>query len=144
MNNKPEISYRPCADLLWSAQLTYKNMQPFYRQHGVEWDQQKILEQITPLQNFDILQDGVVVGAMRLSTDSTCLMVRDLQVCDSCQNQGIGALALSEAARVATEAQLNSLQLKVFRISPAHRLYLRCGFDITDTDDKFYYMAKTL
>ncbi|GLX83698.1 GNAT family N-acetyltransferase [Thalassotalea eurytherma] len=137
-------SYQPCRDLSESAGITYNNMHSYYAHYGVDWEQPKILEQISELDNWDILSDGEVIGAFRLAFDSSTCYLRDLQVCQNFQNQGIGAVALAEAIRLAKRQGATKLKLKVFKISPAYRLYIRSGFTCNNEDERFYYMAHNI
>ena len=119
-------------------------MLSYYAQYSVDWEQPKILEQISDLDNWDILSDGEVIGAIRLAFNSNTCYLRDLQVCQNFQNQGIGALALAEAIRLAKSQGATKLKLKVFKISPAYRLYTRSGFTLINEDERFYYMAHNI
>lgn len=136
--------YQPTAELMASAQLTYTNMRGYYEHYGIDWQQLKICEQISDLENWDVLLNGYVVGAMRLAFDDEGCYIRDLQVDAAFQNMGIGAAAISECSRLAVLRGAIQLRLRVFKISPAHKLYIRSGFSIDKEDDRFYYMCKSL
>lgn len=88
--------------------------------------------------------NGDLVGAMRLAFDDEGCYIRDLQVDAAFQNMGIGAAAISECSRLAVHRGAMQLRLRVFKISPAHKLYTRSGFSIDKEDDRFYYMSKSL
>ncbi|WP_202862805.1 GNAT family N-acetyltransferase [Microbulbifer sp. A4B17] len=88
------ISYQRCSDLSKSAEMTYRNMRPYYEYHSVDWDQAKILEQIADLDNWDILYEGEVIGALRLAFDGHECYLRDLQVSEEFQSKGIGTEAI--------------------------------------------------
>jgi GNAT superfamily N-acetyltransferase len=60
------------------------------------------------------------------------------------QNKGIGAHALAESLRLAKQSNAKKLSLKVFKISPAQRLYKREGFILVSEDERFYYMEKEI
>lgn len=138
------ISYHPTANLSDSAAITYNNMRSYYEHYGVDWQQPKIQAQIAELENWDILFDGLVVGAIRLAYDRDGCYIRDLQVSQQYQNKGIGAAALSECERLASKLEAKQLRLRVFKISPAYHLYQRVGFVIDKEEDRFYYMSKNL
>ena len=138
------VSYQQTEDLAFSAEITYANMRSYYEHYSVDWDCSKIEDQIQDLANFDILVNGEVVGAIRLTFDNDGCYVRDLQVSERYQNKGIGALALSECERLAIESGANRLKLRVFKISPAFHLYERVGFVIDNADDRFYSMSRTI
>jgi GNAT superfamily N-acetyltransferase len=138
------ISYQPAGDLSKSAEITYDNMRTYYTHFSVDWKQPKILEQIISLDNWDILFDGELIGALRLSFDSDGCYLRDLQVRSLFQNKGIGAKALAESLRLAQKSGAKKLNLRVFKISPAHHLYKRKGFIVVREDERFYYMEKEI
>ena len=134
------ISFKLTQDLSKSAAITYDNMRSYYEHYGVGWQESKILEQIVDLDNWDILCDGQLIGALRLSFDADSCWLRDLQIIKDFQNKGIGGAVLAEAKRRAEESGAYRLMLKVFKISPAYRLYDKFGFTLTNEDDRFYYM----
>ena len=135
------ITYQLSRDLTQSAQFTIDNMRTYYDYHSVDWDREAIEEQITQLENWDILLDGLTVGAVRLEYDDDGCQIRDIQVSQQHQNKGIGAVALEECKRLAKNAGVTTLRLRVFKISPAYNLYIRNGFVVYDDDEKFYYMV---
>ena len=146
------ISYQLTADLLVSADITYNNMRAYYQHYGVNWQQSQIKEKIVDLENWDILYNASVVGAIRLAFEDNACYIRDLQVNETFQNNGIGAAAIAECERLAINAGVNTLKLRVFKISPAYNLYKRNGFE-TDSysktindkeDDNFFYMSKEI
>ena len=63
------ILYQSTRDLSASAQITYNNMRTYYEHYAVNWEQPTIVEQITGLENWDIVCDGEVVGAIRLARE---------------------------------------------------------------------------
>lgn len=138
------ITYQPCRDLQASAKLTYHNMQMYYEKYAPEWDDVKVYEQISHLENLDILDGDQIVGAIRIFFDSKCCYLRDLQVCAVRQNNGIGAKAIAHVCKLAAQGGANLLALKVFKVSPASRLYVREGFATVNEDERFYYMEKRL
>jgi GNAT superfamily N-acetyltransferase len=138
------ISYQPASDLSKSAEITYNNMRSYYEHYLVDWEQPKILEKILSLDNWDILSEGEVVGAIRLSFDSDECYLRDLQVSEKFRNKGIGAAALVESTRLAQASGVRKLTLRVFKISPAHHLYKRNGFRLVSEDERFYYMEQAI
>ena len=138
------IVYQPSRDLSASAQITYNNMCRYYKHYAVDWAVTTILEQITELDNWDILSDGEVIGAIRLAWDNDECYLRDLQVSSLYQNQGIGVQAVAESVRLAREYGVKKLRLRVFKISPAYHLYTRCGFTIASEDERFFNMVQNI
>jgi len=138
------VTYQKTEDLSASAKITYLNMSSYYERYSVDWDCEKIEQQIRDLVNFDILLNGETVGAIRLAFDKDGCYIRDLQVSEQFQSKGIGALALAECERLAIESGVNTLKLRVFKISPAFHLYKRVGFVVDHSDDRFYNMSRTI
>ncbi|WP_232613320.1 GNAT family N-acetyltransferase [Photobacterium carnosum] len=85
------IVYQLTRDVSTSTQITYNNMRTYYEYYAVDWALPTIVEQITGLDNWDILSDGDVIGAICLAWDNDECYLRDLQVSSQYQNQGIGA-----------------------------------------------------
>lgn len=119
-------------------------MSQHYDQTSVGWDLAKIKEQIAGLENWDILFDGKIIGAIRLAYDDEGCYLRDLQVGEEYQNKGIGAVALGACEQFAINSGAGHLRLRVLKISPAFNLYKRHGFNVSKQDDKFYYMEKVI
>ena len=138
------VTFRPAKDLAKTASFTLTNMQPYYEQYSVDWDEVKIEKMTQELVNFDILYLEKLVGVIRLSFDSGECWLRDLQVEQCYQNRGIGSIALAEAERQAKEHCSHILKLRVFKNSPAVHLYKRQGFGLTSEDDRFYYMSRAV
>ncbi len=138
------ISYQKTQDLVQSAKITYENMHSHYTHYAVDWDASNISKKIVDLDNWDILYDGKVVGAIRLEFDDEGCCLRDLQISKDFQNKGIGLSALSKVEKLAKECNKSQVRLKVFKISPAYKLYTRFGFKLDKEDDRFFYMSKTI
>lgn len=138
------VTFRLSKDLAKAAHFTLSNMQPYYEQFSVDWDEAQIEKMTQELVNFDILFEGKLVGVIRLSFDIEGCWLRDLQVDERYQNRGIGSIALAEAERLAKEHCCHILKLRVFKNSPAVHLYKRQGFGLTNEDERFYYMGRTL
>lgn len=63
------VIFRPAKDLAKAAHFTLSNMQPYYKQHSVDWDETQIEKMTQELVNFDILFEEKLVGVLRLSFD---------------------------------------------------------------------------
>ncbi|MCP1338026.1 GNAT family N-acetyltransferase [Idiomarina sp. M1R2S28] len=135
------ITFRPAKNLASAAELTLANMRSYYEQYSVEWDSVQIEKMTRELVNFDILFEGEPVGVIRLSFDDDGCQLQDLQVDERYQGRGIGSQALAQAEKLAREEKVNTLRLKVFKNSPAVRLYQRTGFSVSSEDERFYYMV---
>ncbi len=135
------ITFVATENLHRAARFTYENMRVYYKQFAPDWDVAKVLEVTQELENLDIVFQQEVVGVMRLATGDEGYILRDLQVLPTFQNRGIGKAAVKEAKRRAANANVNTLTLRVLKISPAITLYTRNGFTIRSEDERFYHMA---
>nr|WP_255589807.1 GNAT family N-acetyltransferase [Marinicella sp. NBU2979] len=117
-------------------------MRVYYEKFAPDWDEAMIRGQIANLENWDILDNDEVVGALRIEFDNQCCVIRDLQVLSVRQNQGLGAQAIEYAGKQAVKNSATTLALRVLKVSPACRLYHRAGFATISEDERFYYMEK--
>lgn len=138
------ITFKPATNLAKAARYTLTNMQPYYQQYSVEWDEAQIEKMTEDLINFDIFSEGEAVGVIRLQFDSEGCYLRDLQVDHNYQNRGIGSEAIAEAVRLSKAHGSHLLKLRVFKNSPAVQLYKRQGFSVTSEDERFYYMRRAI
>ena len=138
------ITYQPTVDIEKSARFTLDNMSTYYQKYGVNWDLAKIVEQVSELDNKDIVCEGEIIGVLRVSVDGEDFHIRDIQIASHYQNKGIGEQVLAHALELAKGYDTGALKLKVFKVSPAHRLYKRNGFELVSEDDRFYYMSKNV
>ncbi|MCL1137508.1 GNAT family N-acetyltransferase [Shewanella pneumatophori] len=134
------IELSTAKDLAGAAELTLTNMQPYYKKYRLDWDSTTILTMTKDLNNLQISLDGEVVGILRLSVAANVCQLRDLQIDSHFQNRGIGKQVLMEVVRIAEHASLKCIELKVFQLSPAVRLYQRFGFSVQQQDERFFYM----
>jgi GNAT superfamily N-acetyltransferase len=134
------LSLRASQDLLSAAELTLRNMQPYYDKYQVDWDIVQIVELTQSLTNYDLFDKDNRVGIMRLSFENHCCQLRDLQIEAQQQGRGFGSAAIAEAKGIAEQQGLFKIELKVFQCSPAYKLYVRFGFRMVREDQRFCYM----
>ena len=128
-------------DLDSSAQLTLGNMQVYYDMYDVDWGISDVRIAISNLDNYDVVLNGEVIGAIRLAYETDRCLLRDIQIKATHQSKGFGALVIAKVVELAEEKQLSYVDLRVFKRSPAYRLYDRLGFVVEGEDDKFYQMT---
>jgi len=131
-------------DLASSAKITLTNMQTYYDMYDVDWGLSDVHSAIEELENLDVYDAGGQVGVVRLAYTGNSCLLRDIQVVPSHQNKGLGALIIARVAELAKRKQMAFIDLRVFKLSPACRLYKRLGFVIESEDDKFYQMRLAL
>lgn len=139
-----KIRFRRSKNLSDAAFITFSNMRSYYERYNVEWDAQQIEDQTRDLENYDILLGEEIAGVFRLQYHHECCYLRDVQVKSAFQNQGVGKFVLEEAKRLTKAAKLQTLKLRVFKISPAVELYKRNGFVEESNDERFFNLVADL
>lgn len=134
------ISFQHSLNLLSAAELTYQNMETYYRKYSVGWDPQLIRSKTENLENYDILDGQTLLGVIRFQFENEFCYIRDIQIYAAHRNKGVGATVLEMAKCYALEKNVSTIKLRVFKISPAVRLYERNGYKIINEDDRFYCM----
>ncbi|CCQ09877.1 GCN5-related N-acetyltransferase [Pseudoalteromonas luteoviolacea B = ATCC 29581] len=137
------ITIKLSTDLYQAASITLENMRKFYEKYKVDWNVEQIAGMTRTLNNYDLYLNDNLVGIMRISFDNQQCQLRDLQIIEGYKNQGCGGQAILLATKLAKQNHCHGLELKVFQCSPAVRLYLRNGFVIQRSDERFHYMSYT-
>ncbi|MDC9528489.1 N-acetyltransferase [Pseudoalteromonas sp. Angola-7] len=128
-------------DLKAAAHFTFNNMKPYYEIYAVDWDVEDVYQATKNLKNFDILCKEQHIGVVRLSFDEGRCQLRDIQIAATYQNKGFGAHVIAKVVDMARQQGVKFIDLKVFQLSPAFKLYSRIGFAVDREDDRFYYMS---
>ena len=128
-------------DLKAAAQFTFNNMKPYYEMYAVDWDVEDVYQATKNLKNFDILCKSQLIGVVRLSFEEGRCQLRDIQIETAYQNKGYGAHVIAKVVDIARQHSVKFIDLKVFQLSPAFKLYSRIGFAVDRKDDRFYYMS---
>ncbi|MFM9269074.1 GNAT family N-acetyltransferase [Halomonas elongata] len=134
--------FRQAMDKDFASQLTRKNMEPYYKELGIVWDQRLFNSNWGEFENYEILVNSAPVGVLRLSHDHLSYYIRDLQVDRRWQCKGLGEKAIEYSVEIARHAEVELLRLRVFCISPAVSLYERMGFKIRKTEDGMHFMER--
>ncbi|MDT8894033.1 GNAT family N-acetyltransferase [Halomonas sp. I1] len=137
-----KAEFRQAMDKGFASQLTRKNMEPYYRELGIAWDQRLFNRNWGEFDNYEILVNSVPVGILRLSHDHLSYYIRDLQIDRRWQCNGLGEKAIEYSVEIARHAEVELLRLRVFCMNPAVSLYERMGFKILKTEDDMHYMER--
>lgn len=136
------IKFRKATDKYFTEKLIRENMEPYYKELRIDWDQGLFEKNWDAFENYTLLVDFKPVGVLRLSHDHLAYYIRDLQVDHRWQSKGIGTKAIEYAVEIARNRRFELLRLRVFRKNPAVLLYERMGFRIRKTEDKTHYMER--
>ncbi len=135
------VHYRQARDKKFVGQLIRKNMEPYYKELGIEWDQEVFDKNWEVFENYELLVDSVPVGVFRISYDHMDCYIRDVQVDYRWQCKGLGSKAIEYSSEIALNAGFGLLRLRVFCRNPAVSLYKRMGL-CSKTEGEFHYMER--
>ena len=129
-------------DKQWLFDLHKKTMKQ-YVDAVYGWNEQREKEYFEDQSNFAgyhaILQDDERVGAINYYNDKNVVRIYRIEVLPDYQNKGIGSAILDKMIERSRKKHKN-IELRVFKINPAHRLYLRKGFKTFKESDNHFYM----
>ncbi|WP_051326779.1 GNAT family N-acetyltransferase [Aliagarivorans taiwanensis] len=139
-----KFEYRPAQNYQLAQRLVRLNMKNYYTQQQVEWNAQAFVDSWQDCENYELLVDGQVVGVVRWQAQGDDWYIRDLQVAEDFQNQGLGSWALEALIEEAQAEGIHNLRLRVFRGCRAQELYQRFGFEVTLPGDVVLTMKRCL
>ena len=107
------------------------------------WDEEVQIgfhrKQFIPSKTELIIKDGKEIGWISVINLQDSIKIEEIYVIPKYQNQGIGSYLVKKILMDAESRKLH-VQLRVFKINPAVKLYERLGFKICDEDGPFYFM----
>ncbi len=83
-------------------------------------------------------KDGKI-GAINFEIIDDAIKIYRIEILPNYQNKGIGSVILDKMIEKSKDENKN-IELRVFKINPAHRLYSRKGFKIFKESDTHFYM----
>lgn len=137
-----QFSIRPAYDKTFAENLIRQNMTVYYQQLDMRWDTALFDKNWNELDCYELVVDGGRVGILLLNHDEKAYYIRELQIVDKWQRQGIGSKAIRYVMEIALQASLNAIRLRMFYINPAIALYERMGFCICKTESGTHYMER--
>ena len=137
-----QLSLRPAleADIGFCESLSRANMAHYHAARGVEWNPHRFVAAWSGFENHLVVADDEVAGLLRLLAAGDALDIRDLQLLPAHRGKGIGTWAVARTINEAAARGFGIVRLRVFRESPALRLYRRLGFatDSVESDGKVH------
>ncbi|WP_165495783.1 GNAT family N-acetyltransferase [Marinobacter halodurans] len=131
-------------DRSFAEGLAVRNMEPYYREHGLQWDPDRFRDNWAGATNYILECDGSQAGFVSLVLEEQWAYIRDLQLAPGHQGQGLGTWTLRQVERLSRERGRFRLRLRTFRSNPAIALYERLGFGIMVSGEVVVGMEKVL
>ena len=108
------------------------------------WDFQKEREYFddkTKMEGYHLIlnRGNEKIGAINFKIKDDIIRIFRIEILSDHQNRGIGSVILDEVIEI-SKNENKDIELRVFKINPAHRLYLRKGFKIYKESKTHFYM----
>jgi len=139
-----QITLKNAVNKSFSQQLTRENMQPYYSQRNILWNQERFDANWPRYRNYEVHLDETPVGIVRLSFANNICYLRELQLVRRYQGAGIGSKLLDWLLERCRSERLEAIRLSVYTNNPARRLYARKGFEVKQLHQGMYRMQYRL
>lgn len=121
--------------------LGKKTMTSYFEANNIPWYFDERLELYKALELYEVF-DRSIIGFVAFRVKEQELYLADIQVYEKYQNRGYGTKILKEAKKIAKDRDHKCIMLKVFKSSPAIRLYERNGFSRI-AEEEFLYVLQS-
>lgn len=139
-----QLTIRPTNDKAFAERIIRQNMSTYYEKLDMRWETALFDKQWGALDGYELVINASPVGLLCINHDETAYYIRELQIDQKWQRQGLGSAAIRYTEETAQQAGIHLLRLRVFCINPAIALYERMGFSIFKTEDNTHYMQRRL
>ena len=134
MKIEASTDYKECILIAKDSMTTY------YEKYDLEWDHAKRLELLKPCEIFKV-KDSVEIGFFMFWVRDSDFYIADIQVLKEHRNKGYGGKILSHVKRVAKSRGHDKIWLKVFKNSPALKLYQKNGYVLEREEESVYVLS---
>lgn len=135
---------RPTDDKAFAENIIIQNMSAYYNQLDMRWDTSLFAKQWGELDSYELVINASRVGLLCINHDEAAYYIRELQIDQKWQRQGVGTAAIRYTEEIAKQAGIHLLRLRVFCINPASALYERMGFHVRKTEGGTHYMERRI
>lgn len=119
--------------------LGRETMSVYFEANGIPWNLEERLSIYATVEVYEIL-DNDLKGYVALREKDDKLFSADIQVLEPFRNLGYGTTALEMVMKLAKARGYTSVFLKVFKTSPALKLYLRNGYSHVAEEKHVYVL----
>ncbi|MGP9766524.1 GNAT family N-acetyltransferase [Halomonas sp. AOP13-D3-9] len=135
---------RPTNDKAFAENIIIQNMSAYYKQLDMRWDTALFDKQWGELDSYELVINASRVGLLCINHDEAAYYIRELQIDQKWQRQGLGTAAIRYTEKIVKQAGIPLLRLRVFCINPASALYERMGFHVRKTEGGTHYMERRI
>ena len=144
MGNKHEIRPYREDDFAFCNALVETNMASYFEQDGTSWDEALFRHNIKKGTVSIYWIEEERAGFIQSSERDGEAYVNIIQVVAHSRNQGIGRVLMEYAESLFPPGKYRYVSLKVYKGSPAIRLYQKLGYMVVGEEDHKYVMKKKL
>ena len=140
------LTYHPYTpkDFVFCDTLIQQNMGAYFEASGQAWDSDYYRKKIEDGMAYIVWGGERKVGFFHLSIKDDAGYVNTIQLDPSFQGQGFGRQMLLHIDGLIKEMGYAFIRLKVFKDSPARRLYERLGYKVIAEEKDKFLMGKKL
>ncbi|OAZ91487.1 GNAT family N-acetyltransferase [Halomonas sp. G11] len=135
---------RPTNDKAFAEGIIRQNMSAYYKQLDMHWDTALFDKQWDEFESYELVINASRAGLLCINHDENAYYIRELQIDQKWQCQGVGTAAIRYTEEIAKQAGIHLLRLRVFCINPASALYERMGFRVRKTEGGTHYMERSI
>ncbi|SER88983.1 Acetyltransferase (GNAT) family protein [Vreelandella subterranea] len=139
-----EAIIRRTDDKAFAESIIRQNMSAYYKQLDMHWDTALFDKQWDEFESYELVINASRVGLLCINHDENAYYIRELQIDQQWQRQGVGTAAIRYTEAIAKQAGIHLLRLRVFCINPASALYERMGFRVRKTEGGTHYMERSI
>ncbi|MDR5886404.1 MULTISPECIES: GNAT family N-acetyltransferase [Halomonadaceae] len=139
-----EAIIRRTDDKAFAENIIRQNMSAYYKHLDMHWDPDLFDKNWDEFDSYALVVNACPVGLLCLNREAGAYYIRELQIDQKWQRQGLGTAAIRYAMAIAQQANVDLLRLRVFSINPATALYERMGFRILKTEGGTHYMERSI
>ena len=133
-------SLKDCQELL---QLSKAQMNQYFEEHSLEWNENEQKEFLNESEVFRIL-DPVFSGYLQLCEKEGELFIYNLQIVPAFQGRGIGTKVINHVIEMAKGNGAKAVRLGSFKSNRVSMLYERLGFKAIRENSYFVWYSYTI
>jgi len=146
MESARKLIARKCTDtdLVFVHDLSFSNMKEYVDRYWGGWKEELFWKDVYKDNITIIEQGGKPVGFFDVVAEGDAMRLRNIQVAQGLQGQGIGKYMMNKVFEVAQGLKVVKIILRVFVDNPAVSFYKRLGFCTIEKDGDSLIMGKVL
>ena len=118
-------------------------MLPYFLGHQIPWNLEKRVSLYSSFEIYEVFNNEFI-GYLALRENEGSIFIADIQIIEPQRNKGYGTELLKMAKEIAKNKGYSSVKLKVFKNSPAIKLYVRNGYIQVGEENYVYVFSSNI